>query len=269
MVRDLLSQRDILKILVSAAEEMMLDGMLDSVKGCLKEEMRMDIISNNLANSTVIGFKKNRISFQSQLNQANAALNQNRIGVTGSADGDSLLIETDMAQGDFRITGNPMDFAISGDGFFKVMTPDGIRYTRKGNFTLDNEGFLATQQGYKVLGKGGPINLSGNSIDVDAQGVITVDESETGQLDVVAFQNPADLIKEGKSLFKRHEKQLEIGVPSETKVLQGYTELSNVNVAAEMVQMIHCIRAFESYQKAIQVIDGINRQAINEVSRLR
>lgn len=247
----------------------MIGGMIDAVKGCLKEEMRMDVTSNNLANSTVIGFKKERISFQNLLDrQENAGVPIEGSG-TGSNDSALIHIKTDLSQGDIRVTGNSLDFTIYGKGFFRVDTPDGIRYTRKGNFKLDAMGFLVTQGGYQVMGKGGPINISGGEIHVDGQGAIESDGSEVGQIDVVDFEDYKTLIKEGNALYKNDSGDPGVAPPLETKIEQGYVELSNVNVAEEMIQMIHSLRAFESYQKAIQVLDGLNNRAINEVSRLR
>lgn len=250
-------------------ELIMSDGMLDAVRGCLKEEMRMDVISNNLANAIVIGFKKDKVSFQEILERANNEGNQ--AGRKGAGPFDSALIniKTDLSQGGARFTQNALDLAISGKGFFKENTPEGIRYTRKGNFSLDAEGTLVTQEGFRVMGAGGPIIISGIETHVDSQGVIKIDGSDTGRIDVVDFENYEDLIKEGKSMFRKNFNAREMAPPPETKIQQGYVELSNVNVADEMVQMIHSLRAFESYQKAIQVLDGLNNRAINEVSRLR
>jgi len=243
----------------------MLSGMLDAVQGCLKEEMRMSIISNNLANVNVMGFKKDVISFQDLLKAAEGGTDND----TKSIDQALVQIKTDISQGDIRFTGNTLDFAIYGEGFFKVDTPDGMLYSRKGNFTLDNVGFLTTQEGYKVMGEGGPIGIFGNQIHVNDKGVITADGAEVGRIDMVTFENASALVKDGMSCYRNVSGEPETPVDSDTKIQQGYVELSNVNVAEEMVNMIHCSRAFEGYQKAIQVLDGVNNKAINEVSRLR
>ena len=240
----------------------MYGGMLEAVRGCLKEEIRMDVIANNLANSNAIGFKKGTVSFQNLLNRAN------RRG--GGTDDSALVsIESDLDQGNTRFTGNSLDFAIKGDGFFKVETPGGIRYTRKGNFSLDTQGFLVTQAGFKVMGTGGPIQISGNDIQVDGLGGVKVDGSEVGQISVVDLENYENLVKEGNALFRNSSKDREMPPPPETKIHQEYVELSNVNAAQEMINMIHSLRAFESYQKAIQVLDELDKRAINEVGRLR
>jgi len=243
----------------------MLSGMLDAVRGCLKEEVRMDIISNNMSNSTVIGFKKKRISFMDLLQNSMSS----HSGKNVSSDPSLLAIKTDYQQGDVRVTGNPLDFAINGKGFFKVMTPEGVRYTRKGNFQLDAEGYLVTQNGHRVLGGGGPIYISGSQVYVNGRGVILVDNEETGKIDVVDFENYDGMVLEGQCLLKNEAGSPEQSPSPETKIQQEYVELSNVNVAEEMIQMIHCLRAFESYQKAIQVLDGINNKVINDVSKLR
>lgn len=247
----------------------MLDGMLDSVKGCLKEEIRMDIISNNLANLSVIGFKKDTVSFKELLDQAQAAGGRAGTFQPGPLDASLISVRTDLSQGDIRATGDHLDLAISGKGFFQVEAPQGIRYTRRGNFRLNSEGLLTTQEGYPVLGKGGPLNLSGSTINIDEKGVISVDGAAVDQLNVIDFEKPENLLKEGEGFFRNGANEPGGPLPPETKIKQGYIELSNVNAAMEMVDMIHSLRAFESYQKAIQVLDGINNKVINQVSRLR
>ncbi len=237
----------------------MINGMHESSRGCIKEELRMDIISSNLANVNVVGFKKDRISFQKMLNQA---------AVTADAPA-NVTIRPDMEQGDMTATGNELDLAILGKGFFKVQTEDGIRYTRKGNFTLDPQGMLITQSGDKVMGKLGPLYISGKNITVDNKGNINTDTGRIGQLAVVDFENYQGISKVGKSFFAVQQDTPEIDIAPETTVSQGYTELSNVNAAEEMVNMIHALRAFESYQKSIRVIDELDNMAINQVSKVR
>lgn len=234
-------------------------GMLDAIRGCLKEEMRMDVISSNLANASVIGFKKDRISFQEVLGQTQTQ-GQANSGKPQAKDDALIRIKADQTQGDFRTTGNSLDLAIQGKGFFKVETPEGVQYTRRGNFTLGADGSLITQEGYKVLGAGGPLNISGEDINVSGQGIVNVDGSQVGQIQVVDFANYDGLVKIGNGLFRNSSGLAEVPAPAETKTEQGYLELSNVNIMEEMVGMIHSVRAFESYQKAIQTLDGLNQE---------
>lgn len=249
----------------------MIDGMIDTVRGCLKEEIRMDIISNNLANSTVIGFKKDRISFKNLLENIKQETSNSQNVQNKKSDSALLAIQCDMRPGDFRQTGDQWDFAISGPGFFKIDTPAGIRFSRKGNFQLDIQGRIITQEGHLVLGKGGPINVPRLTrlISVDQQGNILADNTNVGQFDLVDFENYENLAKEGSGFFVNRLGDPGIDPPAETRLRQGYLEMSNVDVAEEMVQMIHCMRAFESYQKAIKVLDGIDNRSVNEVGRLR
>lgn len=237
----------------------MINGMLESSRGCMKEELRMDIISANLANINVVGYKKDRISFQKILNQA---------AVTADAPA-NVTIRPDMEQGDLTATGNELDLAISGKGFFKINTENGVRYTRKGNFTLDPKGMLITQSGDKVLGKSGPIKIIGHDISIDKKGMIQTSAGQIGQLAIVDFEDYQGIVKEGKNLFAAQKDNPEKSIDPETTVTQGYTELSNVNAAEEMINMIHALRAFESYQKSMRVIDELNNRAINQVGRLR
>jgi flagellar basal-body rod protein FlgF len=244
-------------------------GMLEAVRGCLKEEMRMDVISNNLANATSAGFKRDRISFQRILSQMPQGAEQTGSDNTSPSNPSLVAIETDFTQGEVRATGNSLDFSISGKGFFKVNTPGGIRYTRKGNFALDLDGYLITQKGERVMGKNGAINIWGDQIEVDKRGRILVEGSEVDRLDVVDLSEPEKLIKESGLLFRAPPEIQELSLDPEAMIQQGYLEDSNVNVAEEMVNMIHATRAFESYQKAMQVLDRLDNKATNEVSRLR
>ena len=247
-----------LTVLRLEALKKMINGMIEASRGALKEEIRMDIISSNLANSNTVGFKKDRVSFQQMLKKAEES----------GAVPTSVDIKVDLEQGDMRNTGNNLDVAIKGKGFFKVLTPEGVRYTRKGNFDLDGQGNLITQNGYSVLGKGGTINIQGKVIEIGTDGMILVDGVQSGQLDVVDFSEYNSLVKTGGSLF-RNDSADEIGLEPGTTIGQGFLELSNVNVAEEMVNMIHSLRAFESYQKSMKAIDELNNQAINQVGRLR
>ncbi len=243
-----------------------MQGMIEAVRGCLKEELRIDVIANNLANASVPGFKKDKVSFQNLLLQQASGSSAKGNQVRNTA---LVRIKTDMSQGDIRFTGNMLDIAINGKGFFKVMTPDGIRYTRKGNFTLDSLGNLITPDGFQVLGKGGGINLLDKQVEIDDRGRIIADGTELGQLDIVTFVNTDGLVKMGDTLFAKGPNITEEPLPPETTIRQGYLEGSNVNIAEEMVQMIHSLRAFESYQRAIKVLDHLDNKVTNEVAKVR
>jgi len=234
----------------------MINGMLQASRGCLKETMRMDCIANNLANATVIGFKKDSVSFQD---------------ILGSAGNTPPLVnvETDMSQGDIVATGNTLDLALNGPGFFKIETLDGIRFTRKGNFSLNSEGEIVTQGGHRLLDdNNAPLTVNGSDISISTSGAVTVGDGEEGQIEVVDFIDYRALEKDGESMYKNVLEETGIIAP-DTTIQQGYVESSNVQIAQEMVTMIHSSRAFESYQKSLQVLDQVNGKAVNEVGRLR
>ena len=247
----------------SPTEDTMIAGMIDAVRACLKEELRMDVITNNLSNAATVGYKKHRIAFQDALSGAQGA----DPSVWSTDSGENIVGH--LSPGDVRSTGNPLDLVIHGRGFFKVQTPEGVRYSRKGNFTLDPQGFLVTQQNHYVLGEGGPIQVPTGAITVGPLGAVHVNNEEQGRLDLVDFERPEALEMVGQALFANPSGEPEIGLDFQSRIEQGYTEQSNVEVAEEMVHMIHSLRAFESYQKVIQVLDELNNRAINEVSRVR
>jgi flagellar basal-body rod protein FlgG len=246
----------------------MLGGMIDVAKGCLKEEIRMGVVSNNLANANVYGFKREIVSFGETLSDALGATGEAGYA-EGLAEDEALSIGTDFSQGDVRFTGNPLDFAINGKGFFKVITPEGVRYTRKGNFHLDREGVLVTGDGYRVEGRGGPITVLGGEVHADGDGVLVVNGEEAGQFDLADFDDYQGLVKEGDGLFRNASGQPEVPLSMGTQVQQESLEFSNVEATEEMIKMIQSLRAFESYQKAIQTMDNVNSRVVNEVSRLR
>lgn len=246
----------------------MTTGLTEAIKACLKEELRMDVIANNLSNASVCGFKKYRISFERVLANEEAAAS----GAPGQGPGQGpppVRTEVDFSQGDMRQTGNPLDLAIHGEGFFKIQMEDQVQYTRKGNFTLDPQGFLVTQEGHRVLGEDGPIQVPVGDVRINPQGLLEVNGEEQGRIGLVDFEDPKALLPVGKAMFSNPEGEPEKAPDLQTKISQGYIEVANVEIAEEMVSMIHCMRAFESYQKIIKVLDELNSRAVNEVGRVR
>lgn len=176
-------------------------------------------------------------------------------------------IATNFVQGNLRETGNQLDFALKGQGFFKVHTPQGDMYTRDGSFTLNENGELITKEGYFVLGKYGSIVLEDSNFTLNEKGQIIKGEEVVDSLDIVSVKNIEDLRKRGNSLYKMVD-----GVESQEEifngqVIKGYLEGSNVNSVKEMVKMITLLRNFESNQKMIKYQDEMLGKAISEVGR--
>ncbi|MBW1716978.1 MAG: flagellar hook-basal body protein [Deltaproteobacteria bacterium] len=223
-------------------------GIYQAIRGSLIQGRRFDIITNNLANVGTTGFKKDVLTFDQALQEYE---------------------RTDLRQGNVRLTGNSLDIALEGDGFFKIKTPDGIRYTRNGNFCLNANGLLVTQNGDPVLGENGPIVIEGDDIAIDTHGRITADETVVDTLSVAKFAQPERLQKEGLWYCIYNGDEKEIVRPEDVLVKQGYLEESNVMVVEEMSRMIETLRTYESYQKVIQIFDETSHKAINEVGRVQ
>ena len=161
-------------------------------------------------------------------------------------------------------TGNKLDVALDGDGFFKIATPEGTRYTRDGSFSLDKDGTLINGQGYKVLGENGPITLTSTDITIQQDGQLADENGALDRLSIVEFENPEELRKLGGSLYIYAGENNTISSAREFTVQQGYLEKSNVNPSEEMIKMIEAYRNFESVQKAIQSMDEITSKLVND-----
>ena len=252
----------------------MISGSFEAINASRNEELHLSIISNNLANINVAGFKKDRLAFESFLrNQLNSEVPESPGGQVVQ---DLQLyrrlvkVSTDPAQGNLRQTGNPLDFALSGPGFFKVNTPQGVRYTRNGSFKLNQDGTIVTQSGAPVLGKSGPINASGGEVTVDEQGAVSVDGNLVDTLSVATFGPTASMEKEGNSLYRLGPNTAEgKSQEGEAVVEQGYLEESNVQATEELIQMLYTVRAYESYQKMIRSLADIDSKAVNDAGRLK
>ncbi|MFQ5444925.1 MAG: flagellar hook-basal body protein, partial [Nitrospinales bacterium] len=252
--------------------------------GGMKQQKKLNIISNNLANLSNHGFKKDALVFEALVppfkqtggleearNILLPAQNSNAgvayVAVTG--------FNTDYSQGGLSQTNGELDLALNGNGFFKVKAPQGIRYTRKGSFRLGENKFLVTQEGYRVLDEEGnpiAINAQGKKITVDTLGKISaglgLQNIPLGKMKIVSFSKNSMLMKEGNGLFRLTDSKIKEELASDVTVRQGFLETSNVNNLEEMAQMMSTMRAFEAYQKVIQTIDGLNDQAANNLGRI-
>jgi flagellar basal-body rod protein FlgF len=262
----------------------MREGIYIAASGAFKQERKMDIIANNLANQGTSGFKRDGLSFREMIPpftptaSLTAGLNPQQTGFASAFPVSYVAVDniyTDTSTGTMRPTGNTLDVALDGEGFFVVETPNGQRYTRNGNFKLDKTGNIATQEGYKVLDRGGKplqINLNGGQISIDASGGVAVGRGllnvSAGNLKLVTFDDMSKLQKQGDGLFKNIDPAMKEQKPKRLVVQQGVLETSNVNAIEEMTEMITTLRAFEAYQKIIQSIDQADEQAVNTIGRV-
>ncbi len=224
-------------------------GMYSLIDAGIIQDLRFETIANNLANINTPGFKRDTIAFRSLLS---------RIYET----------KTDISPGPIRYTGNPLDLAISSEGFFKINTPDGVRYTRDGIFMLNAEKQLVTRNGDTVMGQNGPITINGTKIEISQNGSVYVDGDLVDRISIVNFNDKNKLKKQGASYYIYEGAESEITDAENPQLHQGYIEGSNVNATEEMIKMIEAFRSFESTQKAIQAMDEMTRKLINESSIL-
>ncbi|HZD25755.1 MAG TPA: flagellar hook-basal body complex protein, partial [Alphaproteobacteria bacterium] len=174
----------------------------------------------------------------------------------------------DLQQGEMRSTLNPLDMAISGDGYFTVQTPQGLRYTRNGHFKIDGQGYLVTASGLQVLDNTNqPIQLnpSDTKFDVGQDGTITGSQGPIGRLAMVSFQNEQNLVPVGNGLYRTDDP---VQPAAKASVVQGMIESSNVEPIMEMTRMIEASRAYQSTQAVLSRDDDIRRQAINRLGRV-
>ena len=250
----------------------MVRGLYTAYTGMLNQQNRLDIVSNNLANSTTTGYKKEGSTAQAfdsmmaiKINDpTNNYINQNIGNISlGVKIGETYR---DYSQGSFKATEKPLDLALAGDGMFSISFTnkageESIMYTRDGSFTMNSEGYLVTKDGDFVLGQDGPIQLpTSAAISIDESGNVYADQQFADKLALVDFEDYNYLEQYGENLYKTVDGAVEKDATA--KVNQGYLEMSNVNVVSEMVQMITITRAYESNQKVITSIDETLGKAV-------
>lgn len=244
----------------------MYKGIYIAASGAILKQQQLEIISQNLANASTPGYKKDTISFKDYLMPSDAGGS----GPDGRVMSDLSSIKTDFTSGTTIKTGNSLDIALEGSGFIAL---DGGRYTRRGDLTKSSDGYLTTRDGVKVMGiSGGPISIPSDSVEIsiDLQGKVSVLQagailpSELDTIQVADFGPGVTLTKENDSMFKASGP----GAASTATVRQGYLENANVDTIKEMVQMIGTMREFESYQKAIQIFDTATAKITNQLGTL-
>ncbi|MCE5286560.1 MAG: flagellar basal-body rod protein FlgF [Pelosinus sp.] len=248
----------------------MIKGIYSATSGMLAEATRTDTIANNLANVNTPGYKKDIVVTKDFASTLIERINDGKdTPVIGSMGVGVIVdeIKPVTGQGAIYQSGNPLDVAIEGKGYFVVQTPNGTRYTRNGNFTQNSRGELVTQDGYQVLGNNNnPIRLKGSNVTITNQGNVVANNVTVNKLQYVQFVNEKQLDKEGSSLYFAPP-----GAPMEQatgRLRQTYLEMSNVNVVTEMVNLISNYRAYEVNAKTIQAHDQLLQRAVNDVGKV-
>ncbi|HPC47775.1 MAG TPA: flagellar basal-body rod protein FlgF [Deltaproteobacteria bacterium] len=245
-------------------------GIYTAASGAIAMEERLNVISHNMANMNTVGFKRDHIRYQEFIRALDTTmLAQGQYRMT-PVDVVAMRPTVDLTPGVPEKTGNPLDVAINGSGFFVVATEKGLRYTRAGSFTLSADNTLVTPQGFRVQGSGGDITIdtsTGNGVIViDPKGTVSYDDSEVDSLQIVDI--PADaLVREGNNLFGVRDGYVPQGV-EKPSVSQGYLEKANVEPIVEMVELIVTQRAFEAFQKMIRTVDEAYANSIRNVGTI-
>lgn len=273
-----------------------------SLSGQVAQQRKVETIANNVANANTVGFKKDQLVFKEHLTALTKGVEdidiprnefspadfyhtQGAENAMVAVDGSFTIFE----QGQFIPTQNPLDVALKGDGFIEVLTDTGVRFTRKGNLSLNREGQIVTDQGHRVLSalETSPETLrdpasaatipkpeerilrvpTNAPLTISLNGEILTREGAVGKLSVVEFADHHALRKEGNSLYITPDENNVVRTNIKTTVNQGFLEGSNVNAVEEMSELIKAHRHFESIQKAINAYDSISGKAANDIGK--
>ncbi len=240
----------------------MFRGIYGSIAAMLVQEKAVDVASNNLANASTSGFSKSlavaktfpEVQLFRKESNGSGGISEKTVDVAGLG---VVLSETavNTEPGTIVETGNPLDCAISGDGYFHVSDGHNNYYTRAGNFSLDSEGNLVTSTGMTIMGEGGPITPGeASAIEIGSDGSVLADGAEIGKISLYRFASPSYLMRRGSTLLS--ETSLS-GSPEEVdgedvNLFAGALEGSNVNIVEEMTRMIEASRAYEAASKAFE-----------------
>jgi flagellar basal-body rod protein FlgF len=228
---------------------------------------QMDVVANNIANLETPGYKGETLKFEEYIQPAAESEDLTRPTEDVSYVLDARVIRNFVA-GQMKQTGNPLDVAINGSGWFAIEAPSGELYTRDGHFTLNEEGTMVTAEGHPVLGESGTISFSPEEtgIAIATDGTISSSAGEKGKLRVVEFEDEAQLLKEGSNMFSAPAPGLDIETP---RVAQGFIENSNVNAVSEMARMIEVSRSYVSTARALDKLADLKSQAINDLADMQ
>jgi flagellar basal-body rod protein FlgF len=239
----------------------MIRGFYMLGSGMLTQDRVLDTISNNLANVNTAGFKKSSMMTKAFGDMVMDRMDQNRTPI-----GDVSLMNTadasvtDYSEGDIKQTGRNLDFAIRGDGFFAVQTPNGTQYTRDGSFNLDDQGYLVLNGKGRILGTDGqPIRPGTEDITADSLGDISAAGNPVGKIGVFNVANEAAMVPQGEGLYTANG----AAPAAAPNLLWQSVENSNVNVTDEITQALASQRQLQSCSSAIKMYDDTLDKAVD------
>ncbi|HTE54149.1 MAG TPA: flagellar basal-body rod protein FlgF [Kofleriaceae bacterium] len=233
-------------------------GIYIATSGAVAQDRALDVTANNIANASTAGYKGKRATF----GQALANTRAQDAAFVGVAE-----VATDTSAGPIRQTDNPLDLALTGDGYFSVNTPAGVRYTRAGDFRLDNQGRLVNGAGLVARATGGGelrVPPDATDVTVGDDGRLMVGADPVGQLELVRFA-PTSLTREGDNLYAASGPPIQGGPPVE--IMSGALEQSNVNVVRGVIELVKVSRTYESLMKMIQGYRDMDAAAARGLGR--
>lgn len=232
----------------------MLDAITATQVAMLQDQLRLQSISQNVTNMQTPGYKRQLIEspgFDEQFQAQMATVSQ------------QIQLSTQNVQGTFVQSQHPNEMALAGEGYFEVQTDNGVFYTRRGDFHVNEQGELTTATGARLLGKGGSLRVDDNAFTIDSNGWLFVDNHKVDQINIVQFAHPEQLRYQGQGLFESEE--MPMPANSTTHVLQGHLEQSNVKSIDEIMEMVKTSRHFEAAQRVMRTADGLLSTAINQL----
>ncbi|MES2256091.1 MAG: flagellar basal-body rod protein FlgF [Pseudomonadota bacterium] len=245
------------------------NSLLVSLSQQLAAYRSMDVIANNIANASTPGFKRETAKFEEYVTHVRPSETQK--GPQALSFVKDAGVVRDLGQGEMNITGANLDFAINGKGFFAVQTPAGMRYTRDGHFSLNQDGQMVTSDGYAVQGDGGNITITPDdgTVSVGADGTISSilngAANQIAKLQVVTFPNERAMAKQGANLYSTTQ----AATPStESTVAQRMLEGSNVKPVIEIAHMVEVMRAYEMTATMTNSQEQLMRQAIDKLGSM-
>ncbi len=240
----------------------MIKGLFTSGSGMIPQLKKQEATANNLANSKTSGYKKDAL-FVKELTKARQKVTDK---ITEWHQPMLDDVYTDFTHGSFEKTGNPLDLAIDGDGFFQLQLEDGTRVlSRAGSFTVNSAGQIEFPGGALLVGEGGPIQVGDGQVEVAADGQVHSNGNLVGRITPVTVADLTQLEKLGNSMFIAPEGEELLPVVT-SPIQQGYLEASNVDVVREMVEMIVSFRTFEANARSLQAQDKSLEHLFNRVA---
>jgi flagellar basal-body rod protein FlgF len=246
----------------------MLRGMYSAATGMITQYKKIDVLGNNISNVNTNGFKGDSVTLKS-FSEEIASRMAGNVPVGSLSNGVTVGgVSTDYTQGSLEQTGKTTDLYISGDGFFSVEASPaggGVKYTRDGNFSVDNGGYLELASGERLLGSNGaPIYVGGTDFAVTADGTVTSGATQLGKIQLYSSQNLNGIAKRTDGFFN-------ITTPAQAngKLVQGSLEGSNVDAISEMTGMMQATRSFQSCQQAFQTNEDSLDRLISQVGSLK